>query len=159
MGLLRRTTLGLAALIAMASTGCGESIDEAPAVCLDGRRAYLVALRDAPGQVRLGGETPISDCLVENQGGGELATVGVGMVEAATRLNAEGRANPDGPAPLRLGYLIGAAEAGTDETAGIHTDLIRRLQTAARYGPADRPLPARFLAAYREGLQAGLARG
>jgi hypothetical protein len=152
------TALALAAF-ALAAAGCGGTTDEAPVACLEGAGAYLAALRQAPGQVRLAGETPISDCLAENQEGGELATVGVAMVEAATRLNADGREDPGGPAPLRLGYLLGAAESAADDTAGIHSDLIRRLKAAARYGPGDRPLPPDFLAAYREGLQAGLARG
>ena len=62
--------------------------------------------------MRARGETPISDCLTENQQAGDLATVGVAMVTAATRLNAEARAEPGGAANLQLGYLLGAAKRG-----------------------------------------------
>ena len=40
----------------------------------------MKALEGAPGEVRLDGETPIGDCLAENQKGGDLATVGTAMV-------------------------------------------------------------------------------
>jgi hypothetical protein len=159
MAQLRSTSVGLAALIALVGAGCGSTDSSTPAACLEGARTYLAALRDAPGQVRLGGETPIGDCLVENQEGGELATVGGAMVQAATGLNAAGRANPGGPAPLRLGYLLGAAESGAEDTAGIHADLIRRLETAAGYSPGGRPLDPAFDRGYGEGLDAGRARG
>jgi len=118
-----------------------------------------VALKKAPGEVKLGGEVPISGCLTENQSGGDLANVGTAMVAAITRLNAEARARPGGSANLRLGYLLGAAERGADGTSGIHADLIRRLTAAARYSPRGRPLPATFLETYREGFDAGGAHG
>ncbi len=76
------------------------------------------------------------------------------MIDAATKLNAEARANPEGPAALRLGYLLGAAERGAEQTEGIHAELIRRLTVAARYSP-EGPLPAAFAAAYRDGFDAG----
>jgi len=139
--------------------GCGERDDSTPVVCLEGTRVYLEALGDAPGEVRLGGETPISGCLAENQEGGDLATVGEAMVEAATELNAEARGEPGGDANVQLGYLIGAAQRGADRTEGIHADLVRRLVVAARYAPGDQPLPPDFLRAYREGFDAGGADG
>ena len=81
------------------------------------------------------------------------------MVGAATKLNAEARAEPGGDANLQLGYLLGAAERGADETEGIHAELIRRLTAAARYSPDNRPPSAAFLRAYREGFDAGQRRG
>jgi hypothetical protein len=151
-------TLLLAAL-ALVSTGCGAAGDTTPVACLDGPGAYLAALGDAPGAVRLSGEVPISDCLAENQKGGDLATSGAAMVTAATKLNAEARADPGGAANLQLGYLLGAAKVGAEKTHGIHTDLLRRLEAAARYSPGGRPLPRRFLRTYLQGLVAGRARG
>ena len=74
-------------------------------------------------------------------------------------LNAEARAEPGGDANLQLGYLLGAAERGAERTEGIHADLVRRLTVAARYAPAASPLPPAFLAAYRQGYDAGHARG
>ncbi len=148
-----------AAALAFSLTACGSPDDSTPVACLEGSGAYLQALKGAPADVTLAGETPISDCLVENQKGGDLATVGTAMVEATTRLNAEARADPGGEANLRLGYLLGAAQRGASHTDGIHAELLRRLAVAARYSPDGRPLPPAFLRTYREGFDAGEARG
>jgi hypothetical protein len=149
----------LAVLLAFALAGCGGPDDATPAACLSGSSAYLGALGDAPGEVKLSGEVPISDCLAQNQTGGDLATVGSAMLTAATRLDAEARAEPGGPANLQLGYLLGAAQRGAEGTEGIHAELIRRLSTAARYSPDNHPLPASFRRAYREGFDAGRTGG
>jgi hypothetical protein len=109
--------------------------------------------------VKLGGETPISECLTENQSGGDLATVGAAMLAATTKLNAEAREEPGGQANLELGYLLGAVERGAANTDGIHAELVRRLTAAGRYSPDNQPLPATFLETYREGFDAGRARG
>jgi hypothetical protein len=143
------------ALSLLAIAGCGSKDDATPVACLEGAGTYLKALEDAPGEVRLKGETPISDCLPENQKGGELAGVGTTMVTVATKLNSEALANPGARAGLQLGYLLGAAQRGADRTQGIHSELIRRLAVAARYSPDNHPLPPKFLAAYREGFDAG----
>jgi hypothetical protein len=156
---MRAPTVTLLALVVAFAAGCGEGDDATPAACLEGTRAYVAALAEAPGEVRLAGETPISECLAENQEGGDLATVGEAMVEAATELNGAWRDEPGGAAALRLGYLIGAAQRGAEGTEGIHADLVRRLVVAARYAPGDQPLPPAFLRAYREGFDAGHAQG
>jgi hypothetical protein len=155
---MRRILAAAALASALLISACGAPGDETPVACLDGAGAYLGALGDAPGEVRLSGEVPISDCLAQNQTGGDLATVGSAMVMAATRLSAEARSG-DGAAALQLGYLIGAARRGAAETSGIHTDLLRRLEAAARYSPADRPLSPAFLQRYDAGLRAGRADG
>ena len=92
--------------------GCGaeDSEETAPAACLGDSGTYLAALEDAPGEVLLDGETPISACLTDGQGGGQLATVGESAVEAATELNAEALSDPSGEATVRLGYLVGALQ-------------------------------------------------
>jgi hypothetical protein len=149
--------VALLALITLAGCG-GRGEESTPVACLDGGRTYTRALEDAPGAVELAGGVPISDCLVESQEGGELAGVGEAMVTAATELNAEARTNPEGPAALQLGYLLGAAERGAERTEGIHTDLIRRLTVAARFSP-EGPLPAAFRRAYRGGFDAGRGGG
>jgi hypothetical protein len=152
--------LGLASLAALAVGGCGsQNGNSTPVACLEGEAAYLAALRSAPGEVKLAGETPISDCLAENQQPGDLASVGETLVTAATKLNAEARAEPGGDANLQLGYLLGAAQRGAEKTEGIHADLIRRLTVAARFAPGADPLTKQFLAAYAKGFAAGHAHG
>jgi hypothetical protein len=151
-----------AILFAVASVvvvGCGTQSTGTPVACREGTGVYERALAAAPGPVKLRGETSISECLVANQSGGELAAVGTAMVGTATRLNSAARAEPSGEAPLRLGYLLGAAERGAAATDGIHAELIRRLAVAARYSPDGRPLPPAFTRTYREGFDAGEARG
>jgi hypothetical protein len=154
-----RIAIVFAAATCVLAVGCGEPSDSTPVACLEGTGAYVKALADAPGVVKLHGETPISECLAENQQAGDLAAVGTALVEATTRLNAEARAEPGGAANLRLGYLLGAAERGAEGTNGIHADLIRRLTAAARYSPDNRPLPPAFFSTYSEGFDAGQARG
>jgi hypothetical protein len=146
-------------LACLVAAGCGSKDSSTPVACLEGAAAYEKALAQAPGEVRLGGETPISDCLAENQSGGELAQVGEAMVETATRLNAEARQAGGGAAAVQLGYLVGAAEGGAASTEGIHSDLIRRLIVAARYTPGKQPLGAAFYRAYRTGYAAGQKNG
>lgn len=156
---MRPLVLALAALMIAIAVGCGDNDDSTPVACLEGSGPYLGALAAAPGEVELEDGTPISECLSENQQGGDLATVGTGLVTAATRLNAEAREDPGGKANLELGYLLGAAERGAEQTSGIHAELVRRLAAAARYSPDNRPPPAVFLETYREGFDAGRASG
>lgn len=149
--------LGLVCLIAV--DGCGSQDESTPVACLEGPAVYEKALTAAPGEVLLGEETPISDCLVRNQQGGDLATVGEAMVAVATKLNAEARAEPGGDANVQLGYLLGAAQRGAERGEGIHADLVRRLTVAARYAPGKQPLPPAFYRAYRTGYAAGHSEG
>ena len=151
----RAYPIALLALLVVFAAGCGGTDDGTPVACLEGTPVYLTALEDAPGEVRLDSETPISDCLAANQAGGDLAEVGTAMLAAATKLNAEARAQPGDSANLQLGYLLGAAERGAAESEGIHDELVRRLSAAARYSPDNRPLPAQFFRTYREGFDAG----
>jgi hypothetical protein len=153
------TAIVVALLLAALAGGCGKQGDSTPVACREGSGAYLAALATAPGKVALDGDTTISECLAENQQGGDLAAVGTALVAAATRLNAAARAQPSGQASVELGYLVGAAQRGAERTEGIHADLVRRLTVAARYAPGREPLPAAFLAAYRRGFDAGRAGG
>lgn len=145
----------VAALIAVA--GCGSDPNEgAPAACVTGSGEYLAALQSAPSEVRLNGEIPISECLTPSQPGGELASVGEEMIVAATSLNAEARRDPGGTAAIELGYLIGAVSRGADP---IHTDLIRRLNSASQFSETGETLPPEFQRRFGRGYSAGLESG
>jgi hypothetical protein len=150
------SALSIALALAALAAGCGSGDNSTtPVACLEGAGAYLRALQGAPEKVELNGRVEISECLVENQPAGELATVGEAMVEVATRLNAQARAEPGAAANLRLGYLLGAAQRGADRNEGIDAELVRRLVAAASYSPDNRPLPRRFTRTYRDGFDAG----
>jgi hypothetical protein len=140
----RLPIVSLLSLLVLA--GCGAPGDSTPGACLQGPSLYLHHGRAG---------VLVSECLAENQTAGDLATVGDAMLTATTKLNAEARDKPGGAANLQLGYLLGAARRGADGTAGIHTELIRRLSAAARYSPENSPLPATFWRAYRAGYSAG----
>ena len=147
----------LAALAAVAAlSSCGSSQPpETPSACLAPASAYLSALEAAPGDVRLKGDTPISDCLAEEQDAGPLAQVGKSMVAAATVLNRQALHGASRQAAVELGYLVGAAEAGASKTGGIHHDLVLRLESAAHYaGPQGDALPPGFDAGFAEGRAA-----
>src|SRR4051794_25782068 len=132
--------IGLAGL-----AGCGSEDSGTPAACLQGAGAFRAALQRAPNQAELGGDTPISDCLVQNQSAGELATVGAALVRVATRLNAEARAHPAGRAPYELGYLVGALRRRGGGNAGVHPDVRRGVAAARPLAPAGEPPPPALL--------------
>ena len=150
----RRAAAAIVAAVALGVAGCSSQEDEeTPSACLSSSAGYLQALRTAPGEVRLEGETPISDCLTPEQEGGQLAEVGSTMIEAATRLNGEARADPSGEATVQLGYLTGAVGRGADS---IHADLVRRLNAAARFSPGGSGLlSAEFERTFGQGYAAG----
>jgi hypothetical protein len=155
--MLARVVVALLAATIVLACGCGtKRNDEAPDACLAGNPAYLRSLERAPAPVRLAGTTPISDCLVPEQDAGQLASIGQEMIVAATKLNAEARRDPAGPAPLELGYLLGAVSKGADP---IHSDLVRRLNSAARFSETGGTLPASFERAFGRGYAAGRQSG
>jgi hypothetical protein len=146
--------LAVLAALALALAGCGHKEESTPVACLEGPEAYLTALGAAPGEVLLGGETTIGDCLTENQDAGDLSQVGEAMVEAATALNAEARGPGGVQRATELGYLVGSVERRAEETGGVHAVLVRRLAVASRFAPDKRPLSQTFRAAYAKGFAA-----
>ena len=96
---------------------------------------------------------------MDNQTAGDLADMGASMVRAGTLLSAAARNDPGGDQTLRLGYLVGAVQAGASETSGIHTDLARRIQAAARYAKPGAGGARAFSLAYARGYAAGRSGG
>ena len=154
--MLRRSSIAFVAVALALLAGCGaKKNDVAPAACLVTNNGYLRALERAPGAVRLAGTTPISDCLVPDQDAGQLANIGREMIVAATKLNLRARAGSE-TATVQLGYLIGAVAKGADP---IHTDLVRRLTSAARFSRTGGTLSASFERAFGRGYAAGHSSG
>jgi len=147
----------LAALAAAAVlvAGCGsKGSTDVPVACAGTADSYLNALEAAPGTVRLDGETPISDCFT----GTESPDVGQAVIEAASSLNAQARREPAGAATVSLGYLAGAVHHGTADVPS-EADLVRRVDSAARYTPGGGSLGASFERAFGKGYAAGEATG
>jgi hypothetical protein len=156
---MRRVALPLIAL-ALGCGACGSSTESAtPLACLDPTGQYLRALQSAPGEVRLGGGTAISDCFSGTQAAGDQAEVGQTVIQAATELNAAARRNPGGADTVSLGYLVGAVQEGASHASGINADLVRRLDTAARFNPGGGTLGASFERAFGKGYAAGQESG
>ncbi len=148
-----------ALLAAGVLVACGSESPTTPTACLQGNGAYLRAVKDAPQSAELEPGVPISACLVPDQPSSQLGTVGSAVVAAATALNAEAARDPDGRAATQLGYLVGAVEEGASGTAGIHTDLVRRINSAARFSENDQGLGAEFERTYGAGYAAARAAG
>ncbi len=104
--------------------------------------------------MRLSDQTPISDCFT----GAESPDIAQTAVKAATVLNAQARRDPGGPASISLGYLDGAVHVGTAHVPS-EADLVRRIDTAARYNPHGGSLGAAFERAFGKGYAAGEATG
>jgi hypothetical protein len=112
------------------------------------------ALEAAPATVRLEGEVPLSSCFT----GTESPDVASAVVTAATRLNAAARRDPGGQATVQLGYLDGAVHKGTVHVTS-EADLVRRVDSAARYAPGGGTLGTAFEKAFGKGYAAGEATG
>jgi len=147
-------------VLAALAVGCGSSGDGGtPTACLAPSAQYAKALGEAPGAVRLAGETPISECFGASQGAGDLANVGQTVIKVATQLNYQARRDPGGQATVMLGYLAGAVHEGASHSAGTDADLLRRLDAAARYEPGGGTLGAAFERAFGKGYAAGEQNG
>ena len=114
------------ALAAAALAGCGPEPSRAvPVECKEASRAVERALARAPGDVRIGGRR-ISECFAPGSDAADQQALGDTFVPVAGRLAVDARAHPRGPAPLRLGFLIGAVRRGAAR-GGVYAELERRL--------------------------------
>jgi hypothetical protein len=140
----------LCACVALA--GCnGRGGHKVAPACRTGSTAVLSALRAAPGKVTLDG-TPLSACVREATGSGELNDVGLGFLDAAVQLARRAERHPESTEALRLGYLVGAVHRGASADMGPASELVRRLDSEATQVDARSP-------AFRRGRTAGSARG
>jgi hypothetical protein len=131
--------------------GCGHSKTERlPAACSQGPLAITQALQKAPGEVAIGGQTPISRCFNRNASGNDIQVVGSDLLTAAQRLHDDAQQGKPGAA-LQLGYLVGAARRGA-KRSGLGDELVRRLE-------AETSGLGNARARYERGLRAGLTRG
>jgi hypothetical protein len=144
----RRAVLVLAAALAVLAGCGGEETARLPPACTDAD-AVMHALASAPRAVRLADGTRLSDCVRRAQRDGDQQAVGLAFTAVADALGHELAASDT--AALRLGYLVGAARAGADDTHGLHEELLFRLGQVAGVGgpPTDRR------AAYEHGRAAG----
>ena len=146
-----RLTIGMLA-VALLVIGCAREQEPVLAAdCRSGPDAVRAALERAPDTVSLDG-TRLSECLGRAGQPGDIQQVGGDYIEVATILAADARRDPDGPAALRLGYLVGAVRRGAASTQGFHSEIVRRIEqetlaldTGAR--------------AFRAGERAGRAEG
>jgi hypothetical protein len=128
-----------------------------PTTCTTTDQAgYERALRTAPGDVRLPGGVPISDCLRLVRNDGDLQNLGAVVHTLAETLAGRVRDGGDADAARELGYLSAAVDSGAERSNGISAELARRVSVTGT-GLADiSPAVARALT---EGQAAGADRG
>ncbi len=145
MGLRPATALVVAG--ALLFSACSDDKDAVPAACSQGPDAVRAALRQAPAPVTIDG-SPLSECIKDTSGGGDLQEVGFTYVDVASRLADAAARAPNGSEALQLGYLIGAFERSKAGAQGVGYELGRRLRSELLR--VDRRSPA-----FRSGERAG----
>ena len=143
------TVLVIAGALLLAA--CSDDDEAVPAACSRGPDAVRAALREAPGQVTIDG-SPLSECIKDTSGGGDLREVGITYIEVASRLAPAAASEPNGSEALQLGYLIGAFEKSKAGAQGVGYELGRRLHSELLR--VDMRAPA-----FRQGHRAGRTGG
>jgi hypothetical protein len=133
---IRSMILTAAVTCGVLVTACGETDPGTPAGCFVSPASFTSSLRQAPEEVLLDGETPISGCLVRNQSDADLFEFGELALKVATRTSS--RMSAPGPAGTKAaidaGYLVGAVEKGAEDSEGVHATLVERIRSAAGNG-------------------------
>jgi hypothetical protein len=118
--------LAVAATVAVAGCGAGDGGGDGPPLsCTDSDAAIVRALAAAPAPVTLGDGTRLSDCVARATSDADLQSVGIVFTNAAERL-------VDAGDSVAVGYLVGAARRGAENTGGVGVELVRRLESAGR---------------------------
>ncbi len=143
----------------LALGACGSETPETPAACLGSSASYVEALDANPTAPELPGGVAIGDCLVDGQAPGQQSAVGGALVEAATLLNARATRAGGGRAAVELGYLDGAVAEAAAGTGGIHADLARRVDSAARFSKDPNGAGKGFERGFRKGYAAARSGG
>jgi hypothetical protein len=131
------------------AVGCGNDEHRVPVACLDGNVAQ--ALSAAPAEVRVDG-TRLSECFTRAANPAEIQQVASVFIDAAEKLAPRARAQPNSPAALQLGYLVGAVRHGASGTQGIHYETQRRIEQELIGVHTDAP---RFVQGERAGERTG----
>jgi hypothetical protein len=147
----RLAALASAALVGAVLGACGTEHRPLSATCTQRPETIERALAAAPGQVALTDGTRLSECVNRARSNADLQSVGIVITRAADDLAARAARDPN--AAIALGYLIGATRLGAAKTNGIHAELVRRVEQAARTVSDTRA------AALAQGVRAGEARG
>jgi len=135
----------------MVAGACGADHRPLSDACTQRPETIERALATAPGPVALTDGTRLSECVVRARSDADLQSLGLVVTRAADDLAA--RARNDARAAIALGYLIGATRRGAAKTNGIHAELVRRVEQAARAVADTRA------AALARGIRAGEAGG
>ncbi|HMJ34184.1 MAG TPA: hypothetical protein VK501_09710 [Baekduia sp.] len=152
-----RCRAALALGLALATGACTNDDPPMPTTCTTTDQAgYERALRAAPGDVRLPGGVPISDCLRRVRTDGQLQELGAVVHRTAETLAGRVRDGGDVAAARELGYLSAAVDAGAGRSNGISAELARRVSVTGTGLRDISPAVARALAA---GQAAGADRG
>lgn len=140
---------------ALVVAGCGAGDPSLAQACRDATPASVRrALRAAPKDVALPPDgTRISACVANGVSNGDIQAVGTTLTTVATELAPRTRGSRR--AAVELGFLVGAAQRGARGNAGIHLELLRRLEQSI--GIAG--LPGDRAAAYQRGERAGREHG
>lgn len=123
------SAVAIGAVLALLTAGCAQEPAALPPACGDGPEAVRDALARAPGDVRLYDGTLLSDCVRRASTDAELQMVGLALTPVADELSLQETRT----AATRLGFLVGAARRGGDESNGVHIELVRRLESRVRF--------------------------
>jgi hypothetical protein len=152
-----RCCAALALGLALATAACTNDAPAMPNACTTtDQGGYERALRTAPGDVRLPGGVPISDCLRRVRTDGQLQTLGAVVHTVAESLADRVREDRDVAAARQLGYLSAAVDAGAARSNGISAELARRISVT---GTGLSELSPAVAHALTEGQAAGADRG